>query len=82
MVIKVLGPGCHNCQKLEEMVRNALADTGTDALVQKVTAISDIAASGILRTPGLIINEKIMSQGKIPTLETLKHWIADSAKEN
>lgn len=82
MVIKVLGPGCYNCQKLEELVKNALAETGVDALVQKVTTINEIASNGIMRTPGLIINEKIMSQGKIPTLETLKHWITDSAKEN
>ena len=80
MVIKVLGTGCPNCQKLEALAQEAAAKSGVEASIEKVTEISEISALGVIRTPGLIINDKIMSQGKIPTIETLTRWITDSAK--
>ncbi len=81
MVIKVLGIGCPTCQKLEMLVKEAATDLGVTAEIQKVTDIKKIAEHGIIRTPGLIINEKVVSQGKLPVLETLKKWIEDSVKE-
>jgi len=81
MVIKVLGSGCPTCQKLEMLVKEAAIDLNVSAEIQKVTDIKKIAEHGIIRTPGLIINEKVVSQGKLPSLETLKHWIENSVKE-
>ncbi len=81
MIIKVLGTGCPNCQKLEALARAAVVETGLNAEIEKVTNIADISAHGVIRTPGLIINDTIVSQGKIPTLATLKHWILDATRD-
>ena len=75
MIINVLGPGCHNCQKLEANVKEAIKYFSIDIEIQKVTKINEIASYGIIRTPGLVINSKIKSQGKIPDIETIKQWI-------
>lgn len=66
MEIKVLGPGCANCKRLYAEVEKAVAQTGQPATITKVERIEDIASSGILRTPGLIIDGKIVSSGRIP----------------
>lgn len=73
--IKVLGPGCANCRKLEEIVREALATTGVEAEVLKVTDMGQIVAYDVLKTPGLVINEKLVSSGRIPTAATVAEWI-------
>lgn len=73
--IKVLGPGCANCRKLEELVREALATTGIQAEVLKVTDMQQIVAYDVLKTPGLVINEKLVSSGRIPTASTIAEWI-------
>jgi small redox-active disulfide protein 2 len=76
MEIKVLGPGCANCHKMEEMTKTAVKELGIDAQVMKITDIGDIARHGILSTPGLIINGKIKHSGKpLPTLEKVKELI-------
>jgi small redox-active disulfide protein 2 len=76
MEIKVLGPGCANCHKMEEMTKTAVKELGIDAQVMKITDIGDIARHGILSTPGLIINRKIKHSGKpLPTLEKVKELI-------
>ena len=75
MVIKVLGGGCARCDELESLVRKAVSELGVDAEIRKVKEIKEIAHSGILSTPGLIINDEIKSQGKLPVVETLKKWI-------
>ena len=73
--IKVLGPGCANCRKLEEIVHEALAATGVEAEVVKVTDMGQIVAYDVLKTPGLVINEKLVSSGRIPTPQTVAEWI-------
>ncbi len=76
MEIKVLGPGCANCQKMEEMAKQAVSDLGLMAQVVKITDIGDIARHGILSTPGLIVNGKVKHTGKpIPSLEKVKELI-------
>ena len=76
MEIKVLGPGCANCHKMEEMARTAVKELGLDASVMKITDIGQIAMHGILSTPGLIVNGKIKHSGKpLPTLEKVKELI-------
>lgn len=67
LTIKVLGPGCDNCKKLEALSRQAVASLGIQAQVIKVTERPDILAYHILSTPGLVINEKVVSAGRIPT---------------
>ena len=73
--IKVLGPGCANCCKLEEIVHEALAATGVEAEVTKITDMGQIVAYDVLKTPGLVINEKLVSSGRIPTAATIAEWI-------
>ena len=76
MEIKVLGPGCANCHKMEEMTRTAVKELGIDAQVMKITDLGEIARYGILSTPGFIINGKIKHSGKpLPTLEKVKELI-------
>ncbi len=75
MNIKVLGSGCPSCQRLEANVREAIKDIAENIEIQKVTNINDIASYGVIRTPGLIINSQIKSQGKIPDTDTIKKWI-------
>ena len=77
-VIKVYGSGCANCQKLEQMCYNVLQELQIDASVEKVTDIQEIMKAGILSTPGLEINGKMISSGKLPTKSTLVHWIQDN----
>jgi small redox-active disulfide protein 2 len=77
-IIKVYGSGCANCKKLEQMCYNALQELQIDASVEKVTDIQEIMKTGILSTPGLEINGKMISTGKLPTRSTLAHWIQDN----
>ena len=73
--IKVLGPGCANCRKLEEIAREAVAATGVEAEITKVTDMEQIIAYDVLKTPGLVINEKLVSSGRIPTPASVAEWI-------
>ncbi len=80
MEIKVLGPGCANCHKMEEMAKQAVRELGITAEVLKITDIGQIAMHGILSTPGLIVNGKIKHSGKpLPTLEKMKELIRGEA---
>lgn len=65
MEIKVLGSGCRNCMTLEANVRTAIADLGIGADVEKVTDFAEIARYGIMSTPGLVIDGKVVSFGKV-----------------
>ncbi len=80
MEIKVLGPGCANCHKMEEMTKQAIKELGIDAKVDKITDVAQIAMHGILSTPGLIVNGKIKHSGKpLPTLDKVKELIKGEA---
>ncbi|MGE5430112.1 MAG: thioredoxin family protein [Syntrophomonadaceae bacterium] len=76
--IKVLGPGCANCLALEKLCREVLSENGIEAEIQKITGFKDIAGFGIMVTPGLIINGKVVLSGKLPTKSTLTHWIMNA----
>lgn len=80
--IKVLGPGCENCHKVEENARAAVAQMGMDATVEKVTDRDTFAHYGLLFTPGLVINEKLVSGGRIPSVADISTWLADAATAN
>lgn len=75
MEIKVLGPGCPKCHALEKTVQEVLGETGISAEVQKITDIKQIAGHGIMLTPGLIINGKIKSSGKVLSKNEVKKFI-------
>ena len=67
MRIKVLGPGCANCKRLEERTREAVASLGLDAEIEKVTDYADIAGYGVMKTPGLVVDERLVVSGRAPT---------------
>jgi len=75
MIIKVLGPGCMNCKTLERRTGEAVGQMKMDALVQKVTDLAAIGSYGVMRTPGLVIDEKLVWQGGVPTVEKIKELI-------
>ena len=77
MEIKVLGPGCRNCEKLEADAKQAVKEAGTDATVMKVTDMADIMRFGVLSTPGLVINGKVKSYGRIPSVKEIRAWIEE-----
>ena len=79
MEIKVLGPGCPNCAEVEKRVKNALAEFGIAADVEKITDIRKMMSYGILATPGLVIDGRVKSSGRIPRIEDIKLWIRDAA---
>ena len=80
MEIKVLGHGCANCFKLEELAKIAVKELGIEATVVKITDIGEIAMNGILSTPGLMVNGKIKHSGKpLPSLEKVKELIKGEA---
>ena len=75
MNIKILGPGCANCRKLEQIAHEAVAALGIEAEISKVTDMQQIIAYDVLKTPGLVINEKLVSSGRIPTPQSVAEWI-------
>ena len=79
ITIKVLGPGCANCKKLEQVARTAAGLAQVEAEVIKVTDMQEIIAAGVLKTPGLMINGKLVSTGRIPAPATVADWISEAA---
>ncbi len=75
MKIKVLGPGCQKCYSLEKAVKNTLAELDLEADVSKVDDIMDIMEYGVISTPALVINEKTIFSGRIPSDKELKKII-------
>ena len=69
--IKVLGTGCANCRKLEHMVRRTVENLKIDAIVEKEEDIMKIIAYGVRRTPALVIDEKVVLYGRVPTEKEL-----------
>ncbi len=77
-LIKVYGSGCANCKKLEALCNEVIQELNIDATVEKVTDIQEIMKTGILSTPGLAINGKMISHGKLPVKATLIRLIQDN----
>lgn len=76
--IKVLGPGCANCQKVEQVAKKVVATLSVDATLQKVTEMQDIMKYPILATPGLVINEKLVCAGRIPSEAEVTTWVTNA----
>ena len=75
MEIKVLGPGCPKCQQTEKVVKEAVAEAGVDAQIEKVTDVMKIASYGVFGTPAVVIDGAVKSVGKIPSAEEIKAWL-------
>jgi len=75
MDIKILGPGCPKCKQTEEIVKQAVAEEGIAANIEKVTDIMKIAGYGVFGTPAVIVDGEVKSVGKIPKKEDIKTWI-------
>jgi small redox-active disulfide protein 2 len=77
-VIEVLGPGCANCRRLEANAREATVLAGVAAEVRKVTDPREIAGWGIMSTPGLVIDGKVVSYGRVPSAGDIALWLSES----
>ncbi len=75
MEIKVLGPGCANCKRLEALVKEVALEKNLEATFQKVTDYKDIVSYGVMRTPGLVVDGKVVSYGRIPSKEEIAGWL-------
>ena len=78
LTIKVLGSGCPNCKKVEAIARQAVGMMGIQAEIIKVTDYNQIMEYNIMSTPGLVINEKVVSFGRIPTPAEVTTWLTDT----
>jgi len=76
LTVKILGSGCANCKKLESVARDAASETGVQAEFLKVTDMMEIMQYDLLSTPALVINEKLVSSGRIPTKAEIQGWLA------
>lgn len=79
--IRVLGPGCENCKQLEARVRRVVSQLAIQAEVIKVTDHSEITKYHILATPGLVINEKVVSAGRVPSEAEVTTFITTALTE-
>jgi small redox-active disulfide protein 2 len=74
-VIEVLGPGCQKCQYVEKVVREVVDQAGISAEVRHVTDYAEIAARGVMSTPGLVIDGVVVVAGRVPTREQVAEWL-------
>jgi small redox-active disulfide protein 2 len=78
IVIKVLGSGCENCKRLAWLAERVINHLGIEAKIVKVTDYAEIIQYNILSTPGLVINEKLVSAGQIPSEAQITTWITSA----
>jgi small redox-active disulfide protein 2 len=79
MEIKVLGPGCANCNKLEKIVAEAVRELGISDSVQKVSDIQEMLAYGIMSTPALVVDGKVKFAGRVPGKDEIKKYLQDGS---
>jgi small redox-active disulfide protein 2 len=75
MDIKILGTGCKKCQQLEALTRNAVAELELDADISKITDAGEIAAWGVMATPALVIDDRVVLAGRVPTGQALTNLL-------
>ena len=75
MEIKILGTGCPKCKTLEELTRKVVKDNGIDATITKIEDIVEIMKFNIMTTPALVVNEKVVSKGRIPSVDEIKQFL-------
>lgn len=76
--IKVLGPGCDNCKKVEAIAKQAAANLGVEATIVKIVDRAEYPKYGLMYTPGLVINNKLVCGGRIPTEAEVMTWVVDA----
>ncbi len=81
LTIKVLGSGCANCKRVEQIAQKVVGDLAIEAQIVKVTDYNEIMKYNILSTPGLVINEKVVSSGRIPTPAEVTTWVTTALME-
>jgi small redox-active disulfide protein 2 len=81
LAIKILGSGCPNCKKLEALTRQAVEQLTIQAEITKVTDYADIMAYHVMSTPGLVINEKVVSTGRIPSTAEITTFLTNALME-
>ena len=79
MIIKVLGPGCTNCVNLERVTRQAVADLGIEATIEKVTDYPTIVGYGVMSTPALVVDEQLVLSGRVPTAAAVRNLLTAHA---
>lgn len=77
--IKIIGTGCPNCKKLEQLCNEVVKEENLDAQVNKVTDVNEFADYGVMMTPGLVVDGQLLVQGKIPVKNTLVNWLKQQA---
>lgn len=75
MIIKILGSGCANCKKLEENAKQAIKELGLDATVEKVEDFKQILGYGVMKTPALVVDEKVKIMGRVASPEEIKKYL-------
>lgn len=75
MEIKVLGPGCKKCKATKEAIREVVEELGLDAKVDEVTEMGEIMKYNVLTTPGVVIDGKVVSKGKVPSKKEIEGWL-------
>jgi small redox-active disulfide protein 2 len=75
MEIKVMGPGCPNCEKLAKLAQEAVTETGVEAKIEKVTDFQEMAQAGVLSTPALTVNGEVKCVGRVPTKQEIADWL-------
>ena len=75
LTVKILGSGCANCKKLEAMARQAATSAGIEAEFVKITDMTKMLSYDLMASPGLVINEKLVSSGRIPTQAEIVQWM-------
>lgn len=76
--IQVLGPGCANCHKVEELAKQAIAQLGVEAKVELVSDVNEMMRYGVMSTPAIVINDRVVSSGRVPALSQITTLITNA----
>jgi len=77
MEIKVLGPGCARCEKTKKLIAQVAGELGADVEIKAVRDLMEIANYDVMSTPGVVIDGKVVSSGKVPTRKEVRSWIQE-----
>jgi len=77
MEVKILGGGCAKCERLEALTREVVDEMGLQATFTKVKSMNEIMAYDVMTTPALVVNEKVLSYGRLPARDEIRQWLQD-----